>query len=58
MKSKKRYSKMTMQKVEKFMRDPVYMGILVYGKTSVNLMEIYDFAPMISKDEFFKINKL
>lgn len=56
--SKKRYSKMDIQKVNKFLRDPVYTGILLHGKESVNLMEVYNFIPMVSVEEFMEINKL
>ena len=56
---KHRPSRMNLQQVEKFMRDPVYVGVLVYGKkTIVNLTEIYDFVPAISVEDFLKINRL
>lgn len=57
-KSTKRYSKMDIQKVNKLLRDPVYTGILLHGKESVNLMDIYNFIPMVSVEEFMEINKL
>ncbi len=56
--SPKKYTVMTMQKVEKFMRDPVYTGVLTYGKNTVNLVDAYDFVPMITVSEFMAINKL
>ncbi len=49
---------MNENKVHTIMRDPVYTGILMYGKTDVvNLMESQDFIPMISVDDFMQINK-
>ena len=54
----KKYTKMTTQKVEKFMRDSVYTGILSYGKSTVDLIELYNFEPMITVEEFLTINKL
>jgi hypothetical protein len=56
--STKRYTHMDIQKVEKFLRDPVYTGILWHGKEVVNLTEIYDFIPMVTVEEFMEINKL
>lgn len=56
--STKRYAHMDIQKVEKFLRDPVYTGILSHGKETVNLMSIYNFIPMVSVEEFMTINKL
>jgi len=42
----------------KFMRDPVYTGVMVYGETVVDLNELYDFVPAVSVEDFMKINKL
>lgn len=51
--------KMNKQSVSKFMKDPIYAGILAYGKNKpVNLMEMYGFQPMISVPDFMKINDL
>jgi len=57
-KESKRYYKMDKQKVLKFITDPVYTGVLIYGKEVVNLMESYDFEPAVSVEIFKKINKL
>ena len=48
------------QKIQKLLRDTTYTGIIVYGKRSgkVDLMEVYDFEPMLSVDDFMRINKL
>ncbi len=55
--SRKAY-KMDKQRVAKFLKDPVYTGVLLYGKHTANLMELYDFQPMITVEDFMKINKL
>lgn len=44
--------------VSKVLRDPVYAGVLKYGNSYSNLEDFYDFTPMVSIDEFFKINKI
>jgi len=49
--------KMDEKKVSEFLRDPTYMGVLIYGDNIVNLMEKYDFRPAVSVDNFTKINK-
>jgi len=41
----------------KIFSDPVYTGVLIYGKKTINLMDRYDFEPMISVEDFMKINK-
>ncbi len=43
--------------VHKLLRDPVYAGVLKYGKNLVDLMPLYDFEPAISVVDFLKINK-
>ncbi|MFH1365999.1 MAG: recombinase family protein [Patescibacteria group bacterium] len=50
--------KMDKQQTQKFMSDPTYAGVLVYGKTISNLTEKYDFEPAISVEDFLTINKL
>lgn len=57
-KSKKRYFTMSMQKLQRMMTDSVYTGVLVHGKNMVDLTKLYDFQPMLSVDDFVKINKL
>lgn len=44
--------------VSKLLRDPHYAGIHKWGKSLTNLIEAYDFEPMLSVDEFLKINKI
>lgn len=50
--------KMDKNKIEKILRDPVYAGVLVYGKTVVDLTNLYEFQPMLSVEDFLTINKL
>lgn len=44
--------------VSKLLRDPHNTGIHAWGKNHVDLTETYGFTPMISPEEFFKINKI
>ena len=50
---------MTKQRLQTIMKDPIYTGVLMYGKNVViNLIEVHNFIPMITVPEFMKINKL
>ena len=40
----------------KLFSDPVYCGVLQYGNEVCNLMEIYNFIPMISVQEYCELN--
>lgn len=44
--------------VSKLLRDPHYAGVHKWGKNFTDLIEAYDFEPMISVDDFLKINKV
>lgn len=46
--------------VSELLRDTTYVGILKWGENSgmVNLVEKYDFVPMIEVKDFLKINKI
>jgi|JI10StandDraft_1071094.scaffolds.fasta_scaffold125674_2 DNA invertase Pin-like site-specific DNA recombinase len=44
--------------VSKMLRDPTYAGVLRYGKHLVHLRDHYEFEPLISVDDFMKINKV
>jgi hypothetical protein len=44
--------------VSKFLRDPHYAGVHKWGKNFTDLIEAYDFEPMISVDDFLRINKV
>lgn len=43
--------------VSSLLSDPVYAGVLRYGASAVNLVEVYDFTPVISAEDFLKINQ-
>ena len=44
--------------VSNMLRDPVYAGVLVYGQNkAINLCEVADFVPLVTADEFSKLNK-
>ncbi len=44
--------------VSNVLRDPVYAGVLKYGKHVSNLEDFYDFTPIVTVEEFFKVNKV
>lgn len=44
--------------VSKLLKDPLYAGVLKYGDALCNLEEFYDFIPVVSVEDFFKINKI
>lgn len=53
--------KMNKQKLAKILKDPVYAGVLMYGKNKVqvvNLRDFYDFQPIISVEEFMRLNSI
>jgi hypothetical protein len=50
--------KMNPTQVSRFMKDPSYVGVWKYGKNVVDLLDQYDFKPMITVEEFMKINKM
>lgn len=43
--------------ISDLLKRPVYAGVLDYGLHAVILMEKYDFTPMISVKDYYKINK-
>lgn len=52
-------SKFDVDKVSKLMREPIYAGVIVYGKDVVKITDKDpDFTPMLSEDDFLKINKV
>lgn len=51
-------SHVTKQMLSKIFKDPVYTGVLKYGKQVVDLTEKYDFVPAVSVPDFMEINKL
>lgn len=51
-----KWDKQTAQKV---LRDPVFAGVVVYGKNNIaNLTELYDFVPAVSVEDFMAANRL
>ncbi len=46
------------KRVSDFLKDPAYTGVLIRGDNIVDLTEKYQFVPVISVDDFLKINKL
>ncbi len=52
-----RTCKMGKNKVSSFLRNPIYTGIYLHGKNVVNLLEVYNFIPIISQENFLEINK-
>lgn len=44
--------------VSKLLKSPHYAGIHEWGKNYVDLVEAYDFTPMITVQEYLKINKI
>ena len=44
--------------VSEVLKDPVYAGVLKYGKNLINLVKSYGFVPAVSVEDFLKINKV
>lgn len=44
--------------VSDLLKDPIYAGVLKYGDYLCDLQEFYDFSPVISVENFLKINKV
>ena len=65
--NKKKYSKpskngheeftFNLKRVSYLLKDEIYTGILNYGGEIVDLTTLYDFKPMVSIEDFLKINK-
>lgn len=49
--------KMDNKRLSEIFRDPIYAGVVMYGQNITNLTELYDFVPMITPDEYYKLNK-
>ena len=50
--------KMDKKRVGEFLKNPVYIGVAVFGEKWLNLTKLYDFEPMIEVSDFIKINSL
>jgi site-specific DNA recombinase len=47
------------QSLQKTMTDPVFAGVVSYGNGNIaDLTEIYDFVPVITVEDFIKVNNL
>ncbi len=44
--------------ISELLRDPHYAGVHKWGKNFVDLTQQYDFTPMVTVEEFLKINKI
>lgn len=55
--SKKELPNFIKQNVAKFLKDPVYAGVLAHGKNMQDLSEVYDFKSMLTAAEYIQINK-
>lgn len=44
--------------ISKLFRDTTNAGVLKYGKTFADLTDFYDFEPVVTVEEFLKINKV
>lgn len=53
----KREVKVSLSMLGTIFSDPIYAGVLQYGKNVVNLTELYDFTPMITVQEYLTINQ-
>lgn len=51
-------SHMQKEAVRRFMKDPIYTGVVLYGANVVDLTEVYDFVTAVSVEDFMKINQL
>lgn len=49
---------MSVKRISEILRDPFYAGVLLYGNQVIDYTEVYDFVPMISPEDFLKINKI
>lgn len=53
--------KIDIKRVSEILRDPIYCGVLHFGekeKKTVDLTQLYNFIPMVTVDEFLRINKI
>lgn len=49
--------KITPQWLDPYFKDPVYAGVLDFGSTYSDITKIYEFKPMVTIEEFLRINK-
>lgn len=58
LKGNKKYNNYKKSAVDRILKDPICVGVLRHGNEIINLNEIYDFVPLISVEDFMKINSL
>ena len=46
------------KRLSEMFADPIYAGVMRYGDQVINLMDIFDFVPVVSPAHFFKINNI
>jgi DNA invertase Pin-like site-specific DNA recombinase len=52
-----RIAKMTKNKVGNLFEDPFYFGLYRHGATIADLVDVYDFLPLITPDEYILLNR-
>ena len=52
-----RIVKMTKSKVGNLFEDPFYFGLYRHGDTIADLVDVYDFLPLITPDEYIQLNR-
>ncbi len=50
--------KVDKRKLFEMFRDPFYAGVMEYGDQRVDLTSVYDFVPVVSVEDFLKLNKV
>lgn len=50
--------KMTVKDLSELLRDPIYVGVMMYGEELVDLTEVYNFIPMLEVEEFCTMNRI
>lgn len=54
--TKRRTPKVLKNTLSKMFQDSAYAGVLVYATRVINLIDAYGFKPMVTVEEFFKVN--
>lgn len=49
--------RMNKSRLSQILRDPIYAGVMRYGKQVEDLTELYDFVQMITVEQYLKLNK-
>ncbi len=56
--NKRRPYKLTKKRLSEMFSDPIYAGVMRYGKTIIDLIDTFGFTPVVTADEFFRVNKI